>query len=302
MAMCNTSSDSSPKRKVSKELASSDLNKMNSPPLKDLRMYPWNWGESASEIQLSPGSGTSYSSEAELLNSSPDDSVGLSTNSSNQKQKESGRRGRPKLDSLTNLILEGSSSKSSIRCNVCNRVFPRGKSLQAHMRTHTGERPYVCKFLNCGKAFAQSGQLKTHQRLHTGEKPFCCSVVGCTSRFTHANRHCSHHPWAVLQREQSTPQQLRTPVPFNDENSCKQEFRNKRYVNGNVHLRQRKFQEELEEASISDDTSVKTIVPEMEVLSNEHKAKLLGALALLELARAPVTQQNSCSVNIESSK
>lgn len=49
------------------------------------------------------------------------------------------RRGRPRADLLTTLILEGSTSPSSIKCMYCNRVFPREKSLQAHLRTHTGE-------------------------------------------------------------------------------------------------------------------------------------------------------------------
>ena len=109
-------------------------------------------------------------------------------------------RGRPRADVVNILIEEGQHSYSSIRCDVCNRVFPREKSLQAHKRTHSGERPYVCDFPNCGKAFVQSGQLKTHQRLHTGEKPFACSEEGCTTRFTHANRHCSMHPYASLKR------------------------------------------------------------------------------------------------------
>ncbi|KAJ8305291.1 hypothetical protein KUTeg_015836 [Tegillarca granosa] len=47
------------------------------------------------------------------------------------------RRGRPRSDAITSLIFKGAVSISSIRCNVCNRVFPREKSLQAHMRTHT---------------------------------------------------------------------------------------------------------------------------------------------------------------------
>lgn len=110
------------------------------------------------------------------------------------------KRGRPRAEQINHLIVAGSSSHSSIRCDICQRVFPREKSLAAHKRIHTGEKPYVCDYPGCGKAFTQSGQLKTHQRLHTGEKPFICTVPGCNSRFTHANRHCSDHPYASLRR------------------------------------------------------------------------------------------------------
>ena len=48
------------------------------------------------------------------------------------------RRGRPRAEVLNTLILQGSTSPSSIKCSYCNRVFPREKSLQAHLRTHTG--------------------------------------------------------------------------------------------------------------------------------------------------------------------
>lgn len=34
----------------------------------------------------------------------------------------------------------------------------------------------------------------------TGEKPFKCSEPSCNSRFTHANRHCSLHPYSSLIR------------------------------------------------------------------------------------------------------
>nr|XP_023024256.1 pair-rule protein odd-paired-like [Leptinotarsa decemlineata] len=116
------------------------------------------------------------------------------------------RRGRPRADLLTALILEGSTSPSSIKCTYCGRVFPREKSLQAHKRTHTGEKPYVCDFPSCNRKFAQSGQLKTHQRLHTGEKPFVCAAPNCLRSFTHANRHCPDHPDFSLRRFSSKPE------------------------------------------------------------------------------------------------
>ena len=58
-----------------------------------------------------------------------------------KKDRDSGKRGRPRADLLSALMIEGSSSKSRIRCDKCGRAFPREKSLQAHLRTHTGEYP-----------------------------------------------------------------------------------------------------------------------------------------------------------------
>ena len=43
---------------------------------------------------------------------------------------DSCKRGRPRADVINHLIHTGSSSPSGIKCKVCNRVFPREKSLQ----------------------------------------------------------------------------------------------------------------------------------------------------------------------------
>ncbi|KAK4872059.1 hypothetical protein RN001_016183 [Aquatica leii] len=144
---------------------------------------------------ISPNSKSLHNSpnsvEKRPVNGSPGENVASPSES---------RRGRPRAELLNTLILEGSSSPSSIKCTYCGRVFPREKSLQAHLRTHTGERPYACDYPRCTRRFAQSGQLKTHQRLHTGEKPFICTAANCDRRFTHANRHCPEHPEAQLRR------------------------------------------------------------------------------------------------------
>ncbi|NXW50253.1 ZN367 protein, partial [Nyctiprogne leucopyga] len=201
-----------------------------SPGFSDFMVYPWRWGENAHNVTLSPGgtaapsalppprggAGRAPAGDEEEAGSPGSGGSGrhLKVNwrgwavrdfSSVIISVQDGiRRGRPRADTVRDLISEGEHSSSRIRCNICNRVFPREKSLQAHKRTHTGERPYLCDYPDCGKAFVQSGQLKTHQRLHTGEKPFVCSENGCLSRFTHANRHCPKHPYARLKREELT--------------------------------------------------------------------------------------------------
>lgn len=167
--------------------------------------HPSFWAERAIGVQLSSSPDRSFGQTSSPLSSSPIRSSPIlfsppPPSSSFSGSSQTMKRGRPRTEDISTLILSGSNSRSSIKCDICHRVFPREKSLQAHLRTHTGERPYKCTFLNCNKAFAQSGQLRTHQRLHTGEKPFVCRQSGCNNRFTHPNRRCSIHPEVGVQR------------------------------------------------------------------------------------------------------
>ena len=92
--------------------------------------------------------------------------------------------------------LDGSPKKKQHVCHYlgCGKVYGKTSHLRAHLRWHTGERPFLCPWLFCGKRFTRSDELQRHLRTHTGEKRFVCNECGKRfMRSDHLNKHVKTH-------------------------------------------------------------------------------------------------------------
>ncbi|CAL8284181.1 unnamed protein product [Lota lota] len=94
--------------------------------------------------------------------------------------KESGGRG------------SGTGKKKQHICHIpgCGKVYGKTSHLRAHLRWHSGERPFVCNWMFCGKRFTRSDELQRHRRTHTGEKKFVCNE--CSKRFMRSDHLAKH--------------------------------------------------------------------------------------------------------------
>ncbi|GFN74927.1 Zinc finger protein [Plakobranchus ocellatus] len=65
------------------------------------------------------------------------------------------------------------------RCDFCAKIFPSGKKLKDHRRSHLKGEKFSCSF--CMNTFSFKSSLDEHMNVHTGEKPFECDI--CLKKF-----------------------------------------------------------------------------------------------------------------------
>ncbi|EMC94901.1 hypothetical protein BAUCODRAFT_141066 [Baudoinia panamericana UAMH 10762] len=87
---------------------------------------------------------------------------------------------RDSVPETTMTSKSGSRRAKKLHCEVpgCGKAFDRQARLDIHMRSHTGERPYVCEEDGCGKTFLRNEHLKRHMDdKHSDERKYICSYI-----------------------------------------------------------------------------------------------------------------------------
>ncbi|MCJ1306398.1 hypothetical protein MMC25_000040 [Agyrium rufum] len=59
-----------------------------------------------------------------------------------------------------------SSAQKKHKCKICSKRFTRPSSLQTHMYSHTGEKPFACEVDGCGRNFSVVSNLRRHRKVH----------------------------------------------------------------------------------------------------------------------------------------
>ncbi|XP_030371231.1 uncharacterized transmembrane protein DDB_G0289901 [Scaptodrosophila lebanonensis] len=99
-------------------------------------------------------------------------------------------------------------------CSICSKGFKDKYSVNVHIRTHTGEKPFACSL--CGKSFRQKAHLAKHYQTHMTQKNNGSLIKGSGSKHqrssaaANSNNNSNNTTTAQQQRQLSS---VATSIP-----------------------------------------------------------------------------------------